>query len=375
VPGAKKAAGEFLRYRLKGEKDDLRGYVNVLMNMSVSDIHEVKKQLGLSASGNKLELAKKVAAKAMRESQLRFRTAPPLPKPPAPSQDKIDRKAPMADRLKAYASGDAKVKALAGAGGEQQHIMSERNRLEAEVQALYSKRASLKSKKLGKRDSEALNRLYLAQAEAFNLSARPDADIEQQRANLKKTLAVLNPAPIEYRMSVSIAKSNVGVKKAQQFLFGLVAGPLAHDVLVRDYNGHRGQYTASDRAIDMNAHMGEQVGLVVHEWGHHIEYNVPGAKKAAGEFLRYRLKGEKPQKLKDVLPQRKYKNDEIAAKDEFDKAFGPESGWYVGKIYSGGATEIISMGLERLYEDGAAFARKDPEYCKFILGVLDGSLL
>ena len=32
------------------------------------------------------------------------------------------------------------------------------------------------------------------------------------------------------------------------------------------------------------------------------------------------------------------------------------------------------MGLQKLWEDPATFARKDPEYFKLITGILDGSL-
>ena len=32
------------------------------------------------------------------------------------------------------------------------------------------------------------------------------------------------------------------------------------------------------------------------------------------------------------------------------------------------------MGLQRLYEDPAGFAHSDPEYTKFLLGILDGAL-
>ena len=45
----------------------------------------------------------------------------------------------------------------------------------------------------------------------------------------------------------------------------------------------------------------------------------------------------------------------------------------IGKAYNDQATEVVSMGLEQLHRDPSGFAKDDPEYCSFILGVLDGS--
>ena len=84
---------------------------------------------------------------------------------------------------------------------------------------------------------------------------------------------------------------------------------------------------------------------------------------------------EKPQKLKDLFPDLNYGDDEVGRKDRFDAAFpdGPDP-WYVGKDYPKGGTEILSMGLQKLIEDPVGFAKVDPEFCKYVLGCLDGSL-
>lgn len=67
------------------------------------------------------------------------------------------------------------------------------------------------------------------------------------------------------------------------------------------------------------------------------------------------------------------KQFEIGAKDDWEKTFGSDAS-YVGKYYSG-ATEIMAMGVQKLYEDPLDFATKDPEYFKFVIGVLRGDLL
>lgn len=117
----------------------------------------------------------------------------------------------------------------------------------------------------------------------------------------------------------------------------------------------------------------ETADQAVHEWGHHVEFSVPGAREAAQEFLRHRAGPDPLRKLSDLIPGRIYDPHEVAFEDEFKKAFG-EHGPYCGKQYPDGDTELISMGLEKLYTDPGGFARKDPEYCAFVLGILDGSL-
>ena len=47
---------------------------------------------------------------------------------------------------------------------------------------------------------------------------------------------------------------------------------------------------------------------------------------------------------------------------------------YVGKTYANNSTEVFSMGMEQLYKDPISFAEDDPEYFKFIVGVLRGDI-
>jgi hypothetical protein len=355
----------------KGIEDaDLAGYADTFMKMSAADIHEVKRQLGLKASGNKLDLAKKVAARAMRESQLRFRK-PPGARPVRPTQpDQIDKNADIADRLKQYKSGDEKVKSIAGAGVHQRHVADETLRIQKEIDALYAKRKSLKSMKLGKRDSEALQRLYQAQNDTNKAALVPTGNV---RDAIKKMLQAPNPGVVGFTQTALIAKSNIGVQEAKDWLSGMIEGNITQDVYIQGTNANRAFANKRNNSMSINVRLGRQIDTVIHEWGHHLENFLPGADKAVRQFLNHRLKGEKPQKLKTVLPTRSFDDSEHGAKDEFDKAFG-DSGWYVGKIYRDGQTELISMGLEKLWQNGPEFAQKDPEYCKFILGILDGSL-
>lgn len=109
----------------------------------------------------------------------------------------------------------------------------------------------------------------------------------------------------------------------------------------------------------------------VHELGHVIEFHKPGVKDLVARFVEYRCKGEAPVSLKERFPHNSFDADERGRKDDFERAFGPGAGaYYVGKTYADGSTEVVSMGLEKLYSDPAGLVQNDPEYAQLIFKVL-----
>lgn len=111
-----------------------------------------------------------------------------------------------------------------------------------------------------------------------------------------------------------------------------------------------------------------------HELGHFIDEMKPGARKMIEDFLTYRLKDEQPVDMGDI-PGGETMKGEMVRKDHFDRYFNKVSAYYVGKEYKGKdgkvfATEILSMGVEALYNDPAGFMEKDPEYAQFVIGIL-----
>ena len=109
--------------------------------------------------------------------------------------------------------------------------------------------------------------------------------------------------------------------------------------------------------------------LVIHELGHELEFRNAEVHKKAVAFLERRTVGEEARKLRDIMKGYDYGEDEIAKKDKF---FDP----YCGKIYETAgekrSTEIVSMGMERMYVDPIDFARTDPDYFDFIYDLLRG---
>jgi hypothetical protein len=128
------------------------------------------------------------------------------------------------------------------------------------------------------------------------------------------------------------------------------------------FAGH--QHGRSEPGIYLGTFSGDET--IAHEFGHNLEQGVILHQAAIG-FLHSRI-GEEPAKPLGGG----YDPWEVGRDDEFSKAFG-ESARYVGKHYDTEDTEIVSMGLQKLYEDPVGFAEADPEYFKFMIAVLDGS--
>lgn len=108
-----------------------------------------------------------------------------------------------------------------------------------------------------------------------------------------------------------------------------------------------------------------QVGTLVHELGHHIEGHVKDGQKKAQEFLARRTKNEKLVPLNSLKKNSAYDSSEMCRPDKF---FSP----YIGKEYKNNATEVISMGVQELYDDPVNFATKDPDMFDFIVDFLRG---
>jgi len=111
---------------------------------------------------------------------------------------------------------------------------------------------------------------------------------------------------------------------------------------------------------------GDGQRTAIHELGHWLEDMDPRVHQKALEFYDRRTKGETLEWLGGS-----YEKHEVARRDKFTSS-------YMGKEYLNKATgqryatEIISMGMENMWADPAAFAKADPDYFDFIFGLLRG---
>ncbi len=101
---------------------------------------------------------------------------------------------------------------------------------------------------------------------------------------------------------------------------------------------------------------------LIHEAAHHIELNSSKELVARSKAFieRRKLPGE------TLTPIFEGNNRELGIKDKFFKH-------YCGKYYPN-ATEILSMGFERMAREPAKFLTDDPDYFKFINDVMWGNI-
>lgn len=129
-----------------------------------------------------------------------------------------------------------------------------------------------------------------------------------------------------------------------------------------------GRANADMRMHIINLESVDDTSVAVHELGHIVEWDHPQYRKYVKRFLHDRIGDEKPISLREI--HRAYGEDEIAYRDRFKSP-------YIGKIYLYGdfeSSEVISMGVQYLYQDPVAFANDDPEYFDFIVSYLRRAL-
>lgn len=107
--------------------------------------------------------------------------------------------------------------------------------------------------------------------------------------------------------------------------------------------------------------------VVMHEITHATEQQTARVLAKSLAFLKRRAGHESLQPLRKLTGIRKYKAHEMAYEDEFKKRGGEH---YMGKSYGGRATELLTMGVERLHRDPLEFWANDPEYFRFVLQTL-----
>ena len=108
---------------------------------------------------------------------------------------------------------------------------------------------------------------------------------------------------------------------------------------------------------------------VIHEIGHIIETRTPAILRASVAFRNARTVGETPQRMPG------YKKEELALPDKWVERGGS---LYSGKVYTNRsgdyATEILSMGMERLFADVLVFAEKDRTYFEHAVLMIRGEI-
>lgn len=129
----------------------------------------------------------------------------------------------------------------------------------------------------------------------------------------------------------------------------------------------RPNYTSTTDAVNIGARFSKR--LTLHEVAHRAEYKYPEISLANKDWVRARCEkggfsGDQV-KLSKLVPEGKYKDDEVALEDTFVDP-------YVGKQYPDLASEVLSMGLEHFSSEKllTRLYTQDPEHVFLTLGAL-----
>ena len=132
-----------------------------------------------------------------------------------------------------------------------------------------------------------------------------------------------------------------------------------------DYDRIRAGYVERNGTILLSKF---KEATLIHEFGHHLESSDQGIFNAVTEFYLKRTYNDKIQRLAEVTGVN-FGFNETFKKDNFIED-------YTGKVYVSGdkltSTEIVSTGLQYLYEDPIQFYNKDPEHYMLIKNILEG---
>lgn len=294
---------------------------------------------------------------------------------------------PITERLAAYAAGEAKLDAITAIGDEISGLQSE---LTAAQRRLEEYRATLTDNDWRDSNKAALPKRQKVASlvdELGGLRGKLERAKDSASERLFKALEVPTAERTDWiatgRENLRPIASDGVIDRAENVLAQLRRmvrggkiefewrGVGSHED-PREY--HLGHTTAGRRHSTVHLLAASPKEIIAHELGHAIEWEIPGVHKSVKEFKAHRIGSEQPKQLKALFPDANFRDDEFGAKDHFDRYFGERSAYYTGKVITHENSEVITMGLQALWQDPIAFVAKDREFAKFLLGILDGSL-
>lgn len=364
-----------------------------LSGMTVAELTTIKKEHGIQASGRKAELVAKLADRLKAKSgagetvqPAKQTPAAPTARPEAKPPRAVTPRQPGESNLAYLARPDTAeavlTEEIAGLAPptdylkltqERGDLEKRRNELKSQALTKTGKPRALRGKDKDK--IQAAQQEYEAVGKKIdatrNLQERTEADV---RNDVMEKIGVTVPSKFN-------ATGEVGDKtRGEAEWLSKITNERSLEVKVVELPFARAQYMPTDPvtvkhglAKRLVVSGDDSPGVVAHEMAHALEDQHPGIGKASREFLAHRVKDEPLTKMSVATGNKEYGDYEMGRKDDFEKTFGSNA-YYVGKQYQHGQTEILSMGVEKLYRDPITFAKSDPEYFKFVIGVLHGSI-
>ncbi len=196
-----------------------------------------------------------------------------------------------------------------------------------------------------------------------------EAKVQQRELAEQARRAIASPDPLKVQFQLdNIAEPRATtIRQAIDTFRSLVSDKVFHNLqapTIRESFRGRSSYDSWHRNVEIDV-LDNATLAVPHELGHWLE-SEGMLHGACHRFLMSRIApGEKPVSLR-ALTGLGYASHEKAYKDKFQNP-------YCGKLYDD-ATEILSMGLERVVEDPIEFFVEDEEYFRFIISVIRGRI-
>jgi predicted ABC-type ATPase len=201
-------------------------------------------------------------------------------------------------------------------------------------------------------------------------------DAQQKGKETKEALAKMMQVPEKDRINMEPVfdpdlKGKTTVKKGIQEFSSLVredavSSDKSRKVGFQATNESRASYSERGTAVRVPRKSRTEKATISHELGHWLEDVSPEAKKAVRKLRAERTKDSKLTQLgKGYEADEKYRPRTDGGK------------WidnYMGKVYSDGSTEMLSMGVELYASDPLLLAEKDPELFELIADIARGNL-
>lgn len=220
------------------------------------------------------------------------------------------------------------------------------------------------------------------------------AHADKQLELLRDVVRVSNPTNVKYdlRSRTFTAQEKANLAKGLAEFNALVSDQFLKDVtfgVKRLPNRRKNGWTYKGRAfyLDKQLSLGinEEITTMIHETAHGLEQLNPDILDAAVRFYEHRTKGEPFIKLSKLTGNSNYRADEVAKKDKFLEPYdgkkpyverrgkwNPVTRQYENITEKIVATEIVTRGMEYLWQNPAQFASEQPEYFDFIYKILRG---
>lgn len=195
------------------------------------------------------------------------------------------------------------------------------------------------------------------------------ARVQQLEENIK----ILNKKDTNFKLKSQTINMTEMSNKLKSALDGFIGDGVVSSNAIVSMNKIKRGARAFAREDTINLNEDDTVDVAIHEYMHFIEKNNPRLLANSLAFAKSRTEGEKTKSMATITGIRSYKG-EYTKKDKF---FNP----YCGRVYStdqeyntANASEILSMGIQRLFTEPKKFAQEDREYFNFCIASIKGDL-